>query len=148
MQVIISNKETIELEQLYDFIVKVDHEFPIPLSDKVNLKDYSLKLYNNGDFYAAISNNNIVGIIAGYNNDYQSKESYISLLALLKEYRGYGISKQLILTFIEASINKKMEKISAYTHQTNTIPINLYTKMGFINTELNSRGYLFVKYLT
>ena len=147
MHVIISDKQIISLEQLYDFVVTIDHDFPVPLSDKVNLKDYSLKLYNNGDIFAAIIDNKIAGMIAGYNNDHQSKESYISLLAILKEYRGQAISKQLIFTFIETSIKKKMEKISVYTHKTNTISIKLYTEMGFINTGLNSRGYLFIKKL-
>ena len=134
--------------QLYDFLYLVKNEFPIPLDDKTDLKETTKKLLSLGDVIVLVSEGEIVGLVAGYNNDLETKKSYISLLALLQEHRGSGLATSLVESFIKKATNSGMEKIFLFTHSTNTKAVNLYKKLGFYEVELRPNGdYMLEKIL-
>ena len=50
----IKYKKEIEKEKFSDFIKKINYDFPIPVSDKVDLKEYCEKLWEKADLVAAV----------------------------------------------------------------------------------------------
>jgi ribosomal protein S18 acetylase RimI-like enzyme len=144
----IFNKDYITEELLYDFLLLVNGQFPIPLNHKSDLRSTANKLFTLGDVFFLKDNKKIIGLVAGYNNNMDNKTGYISILALLQEYRGKGLANKLVETFLENSKKKEMEKVVLFTHSTNKAAINLYKKLGFYVVELRSNGdYLLEKVL-
>ena len=83
---------TLKLEQLKNFIKKIDDYFIPPLSERVNLTEYSNKIYK----FEAWDNDTLIGLIACYANNLKTKVAFFSLVAVLKEYRQQGIAGTLI----------------------------------------------------
>ena len=124
-----------------EFLKKIDSLFKIPLSQKINLDEYSKKLIRYADVFLAFDNESIVGIFAGYNNDKVFKISNISVLGVLNEYQGKGIARKLINNFLKLAEEKKMKKVKVSTIDMRAL--NLYKSLNFkIVREENEIYYL------
>lgn len=124
-------------ESLLLFLQKVDSLFSIKLSDKTDLTKLSKKITSLGTVFSISENEDIVGLIAGYNNDDVNLKAYISVLAILPEYQGKGLASKLLSDFTEDCKKKKIKRIEVFTHKTNMNAINMYKKNGFIIDENN-----------
>ena len=124
-----------------EFLKKIDSLFKIPLSQKINLEEYSKKIIRNADVFLAFDSESIVGIVVGYNNDKELKISNMSILVVLNEYQGKGIAKKLVNNFLDLAKNKKMEKVKLSTVDTRAL--KLYESLNFkIVREENKVYYL------
>lgn len=128
-------------KDIMEFLKKIDSLFKIPLSQKINLDEYSKKLIRYADVFLAFDNESIVGIFAGYNNDEVFKISNISVLGILNEYQGKGIARKLINNFLKLAEEKKMKKVKVSTIDMRAL--NLYKSLNFkIVREENEIYYL------
>ena len=93
---LIYKHETPSLESIRDFFYLTDNEFDLPLSQKVNIEEYTHKLYTYADFFVCYDNDRIVGMICCYMN--RPPEAYISHVCVSSEYQGKGIFKELFAT--------------------------------------------------
>ncbi|WP_392887958.1 GNAT family N-acetyltransferase [Eubacterium limosum] len=132
-----NNTEKITKKNLLRFIHQIDRVFPIPLSDKVNLEDYTEKLLKNAVICAEFDNEQIIGVVAGYINDISSI-AYISLVAVLPQARGEGVASKLIKEFFEKCREKAYIAVHVYTHKTNHLAIRMYEKLGFKKYEIKN----------
>ena len=124
-----------------EFLKKIDSLFKIPLSQKIDLEEYSKKIVRNADVFLALDNESIVGIVVGYNNDKELKISNMSILVVLNEYQGKGIARKLVNNFLDLAKNKKMEKVKLSTVDTRAL--KLYESLNFkIVREENKVYYL------
>lgn len=121
----------VSLDMIEAFLFDVDMDFPVPLSDKVVLNKYAVKLYEKATLCCEIDNGTIVGMVAGYTENIINNMAYIALVGVKKEYRGNGIASNLIKQFIDISNNKKINKIHVYTDCSNINAISMYEKLGF-----------------
>lgn len=121
--------------ELEEFLKEIDTCFPIPLSRKVNIKEYSQKALKKGTNFSAINNGKIIGVCLGYTNDFKNYKAYISTIAVLPEYRKLGVGKQLITAFKEYCILNNMQSIQLFVHKENSIAIKFYEKNGFRKVE-------------
>lgn len=128
-------------EKIYNYLLKIDNEFPVKLSQKVNLIDYNEKLLKNGIVLVAKDKDIIIGILGGYINDFNGKEAYISILEIEKEYRKLGIACNLIKEFEKMANENNMKKIRLYTHKDNETAKRFYKKMGFKIKENEQANY-------
>lgn len=118
----------IELEK---FLEEVDKCFPIPLSEKINIREYSKKAIEKGINFFAIDNEKIVGVCLGYANDFKEYKAYISTIAVLPEYRNLKVGQQLIVAFKDYCILNNMQSIQLFVHKENHGAIKFYQKSGF-----------------
>lgn len=125
-------------DEILLFLQKVDSLFPIKLSDKTDLTTLAEKFISLGTVFSISENEDIVGLIAGYNNDDVNLKAYISVLAILPEYQGKGYASKLLLDFTEDCKRKKIKRIELFTHKTNENAIKLYKKKGFSIDKLNT----------
>ena len=131
-------------KDIIEFLKKIDSLFKIPLSQKINLEEYSKKIIRNADVFLAFDSESIVGIVVGYNNDKELKISNMSILVVLNEYQGKGIAKKLVNNFLDLAKNKKMEKVKLSTVDARAL--KLYESLNFkIVREENEVYYLELK---
>lgn len=127
-------------EELLKFLQLVDKDFPVPLSEKTELTLLSSKFFNLGDvIIARDSNNDIAGIVAGYLKNGQNGLGYISVVAVKKEYRGLGLSKQMLSRYL-LYCNDNCETIDAihiYTTTDNIYALEVYRSLGFVDYYLD-----------
>lgn len=134
----------ITLDELITIHKKCDNDFIPKLSSRVKIEDYCKKLYNFSDLVSIHLSNkkSPIGLVAIYCNNLNSKESFISSICILKEYRGIGLSKILLKEAIELSKNKGMMSISLEVGKSNFAAIKLYESYGFKVLEENQLTYL------
>ena len=131
-------------KDIMEFLKKIDSLFKIPLSQKIDLEEYSKKIVRNADVFLALDNESIVGIVVGYNNDKEFKISNMSILAVLNEYQGKGVARRLVNNFLDLAKNKKMEKVKLSTVDARAL--KLYESLNFkIVREENEVYYLELK---
>ncbi len=126
-------KNTIKItaNTIEGFLKSVDKDFPIPLSTKVDLKEYSKKLESKGLVIPKIKDGKIVAMIAGYAKNTENNLAYVSILATKSECRGQGLASALLKEFIEASKKSGVNGIHLYTTKTNEKALSVYYKYGF-----------------
>ena len=127
--VIIANKS--EKERVYNYILKIDKEFPVALSEKTDIKEYVEKIFNNGVVVLAKKQDEIIGILTGYLNDAINKQGYISVLEVSDAYRGAGVAKALLNEFEKMASQAQISTIKLYTHKDNEGAKKFYLKNGY-----------------
>lgn len=128
-------------EELLLFLSSVDQDFPVPLSEKTELPRLSNKLFNRGDVITARdSEHKIAGIVAGYLKNGQNGLGYISVVAVKKEYRGLGLSEQMLSKYLSYCENdcKNIDAIHLYTTKDNIYAIKAYRSMGFTDYHMDN----------
>ena len=104
------------------------------------------KLTNYSDFIVAYKDTeNILGYIAIYANDYNSKIAYITLIAVNRKYQGQGIGKKLIKKAEDISSSRDFEKIRLEVHKENCNAIHFYENLGFKQEKDNDETFYMIK---
>ena len=132
----INNKQEIEKEKFFDFIKKINYDFPIPVSEKVDLNEYCEKLWEKAELVAEVQDGN-TGAVAGYMNDLENGSAYISLVGVSRDFRNQGLGKKLVHQFVLLCREKQIRSVNLYTHKTNQAAIKMYEGLGF---EIDSEG--------
>lgn len=107
-----------------------DDNFIPKLSNKVNLKDYSNKIFENAVRIEAWISNDLIGLIAVYQNIIKH-EMFITNVSIEKKYTGNGIANQLMIQLLILFNSQDFNKIKLEVDVNNKIAINLYTKYNF-----------------
>ncbi len=126
--------------QIYEFLKLVDKDFPVPLSEKTDLKEYADKLYNRGTVFTYEDKGRILAMVAGYIENSVDNLAYLAVLAALPETRGQGISKKLVTKFIEKSKEKELKAVHLYAVRENIPAMNLYKGLGFEELHLENES--------
>ena len=121
-----------EIDKVIIFINNIDKDFPIPVSEKVDIEKYVKKLIENGCIFIAKYDEKIIGLCAGYINDLQNYKAYISILGVDSNFRKMGIAKELVAQFIKEACNNNMKKLLLETHKENISALKFYKKNDFI----------------
>lgn len=72
-----------------------------------------------------------IGLVSKFPKLYKD-EYFITNLAVFKDYRGQGISKQLLNKAIEEAKDKGFKKVSLYVEIDNDVALKVYNNYGFI----------------
>ena len=80
-----------------------------------------------------------IGFVAFYCNDVKSCTAYISMFAVARGGRGYGV--QLINKVMDISKQNEMKKIKLEVNKTNNVAINFYRKVDFSIVEESEESY-------
>lgn len=119
-------------DELASFLISVDNDFPVSLSRKVDIDEYAVKLLNCGFAVGARDETGrLCGVAAGYANDFENLVAYLSVIAVAADYRGQGLSSDLLTSFESHSIDEGMASMSLQTHSSNVRAIKFYQHMGY-----------------
>lgn len=114
-----------------EILKEVNNDFKPPLEKRINIDDYSQKLFNNSIIYFAKKDDIYIGFIAFYCNNIDNKIAYIPMLAIKSEFRGQGIGSKLLDAAILYIRDKGFLEVHIETWEGNKV-IDLYQKKGFI----------------
>ncbi|WP_367773678.1 GNAT family N-acetyltransferase [Flavobacterium sp. WC2421] len=132
-------------KDLHLHLEKCNYLFLPPLSDKVNLQEYSQKIHEKSQTFEAWHEKKLVGFIAVYFNDSQAKKGYITNVSVLENYNNKGIASQLIKMTKEYAQNNDFTKIILEVHSKNNNVIALYKKHDF-EIEHEEKEALFMEF--
>lgn len=128
-------------EDLYKYLNDVDNDFGIPLSFKIDLKSFALKLIKYGQVYVIKEDKHITAMIGFYCNDNINNNAYLPILSTKEIARGKGYARILINMMIDKCKNVGMKYI--YCDSINPIAIALYKSLGFIEYKVEEeKSYL------
>ena len=122
-----------DINRVLNFLMDVDKEFPVPLSKRINIQEYSEKLCDKGDIFIKSVGDEIVGFIAGYATQAEGNMGYISIIAVKKEYRKQGIADELVEKFLERAKSLGKQGVHVYTYKNNLPARKMYYRCGFID---------------
>ncbi len=123
--------------ELAEHLLRCDVDFVPPLSDRVNINDYAQKIANKAARFEAWSGGTLIGLVAAYCNDSESRISYITSVSVLREWTGKGIARDLTNLCIEHAQAMGMRQISLEVASDNAPAIKLYEKSGFVASKAN-----------
>ncbi len=127
--------KTASCEEIINHLIRCADNFNPPLYTYVNIEEYSRKINNNAITFESWVGNNLVGLIAAYFNNYDTKAGYITNVSVIKEFQGYGIASKLLSNTIKYGKNNGFISVALEVNIKNSNAIKLYEKYGFIATE-------------
>ena len=133
------NSAQVTKEEMEIFLREVDQDFPVPLSQKSDLRVLAEKFVERADIFAERIDGKIAGGVIGYITNGVSEISFITVVAVRKEYRGKGVSKRALLSYIaEAKKQGRFKAIDVYTQRENAAAIGLYKGCGFVDYKIEN----------
>lgn len=130
MKIEVLQNDSSDRERFYQYLLEVNNDFAIPLSNKVNLQEYAVKLLTYGRVLAAVDSSSVIlGAIAYYCNNHQAQKACWPFLSVKSQNRGRGYAVKLINRMLLDCKNNGMKLVQC--DSVNPIAVNLYKKMGF-----------------
>lgn len=126
------------VEEIEIFLNAVDHDFPVALSQKTDLKEYAKKLFDNATICYEYQNGVIATMVAGYTKNLTGNLAFVSIMATRKEYRGQGLASKQLAKFLEECRKVGASGAHVYAVESNLPAVATYKKLGFEKYELEN----------
>jgi ribosomal protein S18 acetylase RimI-like enzyme len=137
-------------KKVLEFLRDIDTDFPVSLSDKVELSEYAYKLWRRATLCTEVREGEIVGMVAGYTENLDENLAYIALVGVRSAFRHQGIAQKLVECFVRTCDEKKVKGVHLYTDARNVAAIQMYKKLGFelfnIDNESRPEDIHFIRY--
>lgn len=125
----------LNLDEVICYLENHEKDFPIPLTKKVNIREYVLKINKLGKSLICYDENKIAGLIFYYVNNLKDKRGFISLVIVGNNYRNQGIAKSMLRLVFNDMKENGMEWCDIPTHSSNNKAIRLYSSLGGIRDD-------------
>lgn len=125
-------------DEIAEHLRKSDAYFVPPLSERVEISHYANKIASKASRFEAWSAGTLIGLVAAYNNDHESRIAHITSVSVIREWMGKGIASRLVAQCIEHVKASGMRLISLEVARDNAPAIKLYEKYGFIANDAKS----------
>lgn len=123
------------------FLSQIEMDFMPRLTEKIDIDEFIRKIILKADLIIRYSSEgNIIGLTVLYCNNFSERKAYISLVGVLRNYRGKGIAKNMIENAI--LIAKKRHFFRIGLHSNNKKAQKLYRQLGFVSSESTERIYM------
>lgn len=116
---------------LYDHLTGCDNNYFPPLSNRVSIYEYAMKIHDRSVTFEAWSDTMLVGLVAAYFNDPQNMLGYITNVSVLKGFMGFGVASRLIEKCLYYAKKHGFDEIILEVNVTNISAIHLYRKFAF-----------------
>jgi len=123
---------------LIAFYNENNENFNPPLNSQVkSIEKYVEKMKNNAVIFEAWNDYELIGLVAAYFNNYETKIGFITSVIVSKKYQKQGIAKILLEKTIDFAKEHGFEKIQLEVHNENKNAIELYKKFGFVEKTID-----------
>jgi ribosomal protein S18 acetylase RimI-like enzyme len=102
-----------------------------PLAPRVDLRAYALKIQGHATTFEAWADGALVGLVAAYLNDTDTRTGYITNVSVADGYVGRGIASKLMRMCLERAAAAGMQAVKLEVGRGNAAAIALYRKLGF-----------------
>lgn len=123
-------------------LMKCDRDFSPPLHTYVDVEEYSTKIAAHAVRFEAWNGDTLVGLVAAYLNDRETRTGFITNVSVLSEFTHCGIGTKLVSEALEYARAEGFEAVSLEVPGNNALAIRLYEKLGFARTEGGNGGWV------
>lgn len=121
-------------EQIQEHLLACDKDFPVPLSSRVSLAEYSQKLHDRAIRFEAWCGQQLVALVGAYDaRARRENELFVSNVSVLPEFRGRGLAKLLLRQCIAYAVAHEFSRIRLEVDAANAAALALYKRLGFID---------------
>lgn len=120
------------VQEIYSYLSKNDKLFKPPLSTRLELESYAIKLNKYAVHFCATEKEMLVGFLGCYFNDPYKEFGFISSLSVVSELQRKGVAKRLLNSTIKYGIKNGFKQIRLQVHVSNLSAIRLYSEAGFL----------------
>lgn len=119
-------------KDLLDHLTECQEAFTPPLGLSVDLREYSRKLFTKAETFEAWADERLVGLVAAYFNDLQTRTGFIPIVSVARSHMGRGIARELLEMSRRFARKSAFRVIRLEVHNKNAMAIHIYRKFGFI----------------
>lgn len=123
--------DTASLENIVDHLREADTDFSPTLSSRTDIEDYATKLKHHARLCEAWSDGALVGLVAGYCNDWESRTGFVTNVSVLRRCLRRGVGEQLVRQFLVLAQGAGMLRICLDVSTSQMPARQLYHKLGF-----------------
>lgn len=123
--------------QISEHLARCDADFVPPLSGRVVIEDYAQRIVCNATRFEAWLSDTLIGLVATYCNDRETRIAYITSASVLGTWTGKGIATCLTNRCIEYVTVAGFHQIRLEVASDNIPAIRLYEKSGFVAEQTN-----------
>lgn len=116
--------------EILNHLVSCNNDFIPSLSSRVDINDFSNKMYKNSIRFEAWDNT-LVGLVGAYLNS-PTKIGFITNMSIIYSYQNLGIAKHLLLDCIDYAKTNDFIKIRLEVNPNNQKAIKLYKVHNFV----------------
>jgi ribosomal protein S18 acetylase RimI-like enzyme len=129
---------TASAEDIQAHLEECNSDFSPNLSLKVHIGDYSRKLRALAKTFEAWSGTALVGLVAVYMNDPDTRIAFITSVSVSREFVGQGVASKLLRHCLNKARQEGMKALRLEVSVESREAIRLYGKFGF--SEIVRRG--------
>jgi len=129
--------------EIYLHLLDCDKFFIPKLSEKVNISEYSEKIFNKAINFEAWDNERLIGLVSMYINEEDTSFGYITDISIINEYKNRGIASNLLKKWIKYSKDINLNWISLKVDTKNVSAVNLYNKFNFMEEKHKNSSSFF-----
>lgn len=126
---------------IYKHLVACNNLFIPVLSKKVNLQEYAQKIFDFAETFEAWSDGELIGLIAGYFNDLNTKKAFITNVSVVQIFFHKGIASQLLSNVNDYAVQNDFEAISLEVDSQNERAINFYKKNNYAIIKKDDKSF-------
>jgi ribosomal protein S18 acetylase RimI-like enzyme len=123
--------EASELE-IRRHLLECDPDFVPALSSRVDIASYAHRISTKATRFEAWHEDSLVGLVAAYCNDADSRIAYVTSVSVLRGWMGRGIASQMMTRCLEHARASAMTAVKLEVAQANAAAIRLYEDKGFV----------------
>ena len=117
-------------ELLLDFLYKIDHTLPVPLSQRINMEAFARESVKS-PVYAVTENGRLLSAALVFYGYLDKPFAYLNLLATVPGFEGRGYARTL-MDAAEAEARKMgMTHFYLHANATNTRAVGFYERRGY-----------------
>ena len=116
--------------QVEEHLIHCDSYFTTPLSARVNIADYALKITTRAVRFEAWQTSELIGLVAMYINQ-ESERAFITSVSVLPSHQGKGIAASILEQSIICARQMCMSGIELEVEHGNVAAQHLYLRKGF-----------------
>ena len=118
-------------QEIHSHLMKCNENFIPHLEKKVNIQEYSRKIFEKAVTFEAWSGDTLVGLVAAYFNDPDGQVGYITSVSTIRTYMGKGIASILINSSIDYAKRHNFKTIFLEVAKANNRAVNFYKEFPF-----------------
>jgi ribosomal protein S18 acetylase RimI-like enzyme len=129
-------------EQVLAHLNVCDSDFVPPLSQRLSVSAYALKLMDKAVRFEAWCDTDLVGLIALYCNDSSKSRAFITNVSVIPQWQGRGVAGLLLGHCADAMCQLLFKTIELEVDEQNSAAIGLYKKFGFVPSQASDQSLL------
>ena len=125
-------RQTGTVSEVYHHLESCDESFKPPLSSRVDLLEYSEKLFSKSETYEAWESGALVGLLAVYNDCTKGQYDFITNLSVVPAYQLQGVAGKLFSFYLEERAQEhSFTGVELEVDEINEGALKFYGKWGF-----------------